>query len=131
MTIVAFPVFEVLTGLSAFILWFLLPSWVYIDARERDVKNAFRWAILTVVTFGFAWAIYLIARPETPGTFHCPECIKELNGTKAFCPYCGFDLSQTFCAQCQYPLKPEWQVCPSCGSGIKENPIKKEKTAEK
>jgi len=95
-------------------LWLLLPTWVYIDARERDVKNAVRWAVLTVISFGFASLIYLITRPQAPVDFHCPECEKELNGTKAFCPFCGFDLSHTFCPQCQYPLNPKWKFCPSC-----------------
>ena len=105
---------HVLFGFSLFFLWLLIPSWVYLDARQRDVKNATKWALLTVFSFGFAAIIYSIVRPAGLTSFHCPECEKELNGTKAFCPYCGFDLSAAFCPQCQYPLKPEWEFCPSC-----------------
>ena len=109
-----FPLFHVLMGLSGFLLWILVPSWVYIDARQRDEKRAFMWAILTVVSFGFALIVYLITRPATIKSFHCPQCQEELNGTKAFCPYCGMDLSKTFCSQCQYPIKADWQFCPNC-----------------
>lgn len=109
-----FPLFHALMGLSGFLLWLLVPSWVYIDARQRDEKRAFLWAILTVVSFGFALIVYLITRPATMKSFHCPQCQEELNGTKAFCPYCGMDLSKTFCPQCQYPIKADWQFCPNC-----------------
>ncbi|NIM11793.1 MAG: hypothetical protein GTO45_06710 [Candidatus Aminicenantes bacterium] len=111
---VLFQLAHILLGISAVFLWLLLPSWVYIDARKRDVKRAFMWAILTVVSFGFAFIVYIITRPAELKTFHCPECEKELNGTKAFCPYCGLDLSSTICPQCQYSIKPDWQFCPNC-----------------
>lgn len=111
---VLFEITHVLFALSAVFLWLLLPSWVYIDARQRDVKRAFMWAILTVISFGFAAIVYIITRPAELKTFHCPECEKELNGTKAFCPYCGLDLSSTICPQCQYSIKPDWQFCPNC-----------------
>lgn len=117
-----FPIFRGFMGFAGFLLWFLLPSWVYIDARERDVKHVFLWVILTIISFGFAFLIYLITRPPTLKSFLCPECQQELNGTKAFCPYCGFDLSGSFCPQCQYPIKPEWQFCPNCRFDMKQKP---------
>ena len=129
---VVFPAFEVLFVLSLLFLWFLLPSWVYIDARQRDVKNATRWALLTVISFGFAWLVYLIVRPAALKAFHCPQCEQELNGTRAYCPYCGFDLSESFCPQCQYPVKSEWQFCPGCRSDLtKKTPAKEEIPVEK
>jgi RNA polymerase subunit RPABC4/transcription elongation factor Spt4 len=111
---------HVVLGISALFIWFLLPTWVYIDARERDVKNVVLWVVLTVISFGFAFIIYLIVRPQAQKAFLCPDCQQELNGTKAFCPYCGFDLSSTFCPQCQYPIKPDWQFCPSCRFDMKQ-----------
>lgn len=120
---------HVVFGMSLFFLWVLIPSWVYIDARQRDVKNAAKWALITVISFGFAAMVYLIVRPAGLKSFYCPECDKELNGTKAFCPYCGFDLSSSFCPQCQYPIKPEWQFCPSCRFDIQQKP--KSKPSEK
>jgi hypothetical protein len=126
-----FRAFEVIFGFSLAFLWFLLPSWVYIDARQRDVKNALLWAFLTVVSVGFAWIVYLIVRPSTLRSFHCPQCEKELNGTKAFCPYCGFDLSHVFCPQCQYPVQSEWQFCPSCRTDLSKKPQPQDETSEK
>ena len=117
-----FKASEIIFALSLTFLWFLLPSWVYIDARQRDVKNAVIWALLTVASIGFAWIVYLIVRPATLKSFHCPQCEKELNGTKAFCPYCGFDLSHVFCPQCQYPVQSEWQFCPSCRTDLSKKP---------
>jgi hypothetical protein len=129
---VIFPAFEVLFVLSLLFLWFLLPSWVYIDARQRDVTNATRWALLTVISFGFAWLVYLIVRPGELKAFHCPQCEQELNGTKTYCPYCGFDLSESFCPQCQYPVKSEWQFCPGCRNDLtKKMPAKEEIPVEK
>jgi hypothetical protein len=125
-----FKAFEIIFALSLTFLWFLLPSWVYIDARQRDVKNAVLWALLTVGSVGFAWIVYLIVRPAALKSFHCPQCEKELNGTKAFCPYCGFDLSHVFCPQCQYPVKSEWQFCPSCRTDLSKKPQTRDEIPE-
>ncbi len=114
------PIFGALAFFSGLILWFLLPTWVYIDAQQRDVKNPGLWAFLTLVSIIFGLIIYLITRPQTLKTLNCPQCDKELNGTKAYCPYCGFDVSSTFCPQCQYPVKPDWSFCPSCRGELKK-----------
>lgn len=112
--------FAVLAFFSGLILWFLLPTWVYLDAQQRDVKNPGLWAFLTLVSLIFGLIIYLITRPQTLKTLNCPQCDKELNGTKAYCPYCGFDVSGTLCPQCQYPIKPDWSFCPSCRGELKK-----------
>jgi hypothetical protein len=122
---------HILFGFSMFLLWLIIPSWVYIDSRQRDMKNAFKWALVTVLSFGFAALIYSIVRPTGTKSFYCPECQKELNGTKAFCPYCGFDLSSTFCPNCQYPVKLEWQFCPSCRFELKQKPEKENSKTNK
>lgn len=114
------PIFGILAFFSGLLLWFLLPTWVYIDAQKRDVKNPILWAFLTLISFIFGLTIYLIIRPATLKEVHCPQCEKELNGATAFCPYCGFDVSSTMCQQCQYPLKPDWKFCPSCRSEIRK-----------
>lgn len=119
---ILFPAFHFILGVSLVLLWMLLPSWVYIDARQRDVKRAGMWALLTVISFGFAWLVYLITRPGTLKSFHCPQCEQELNGSKAFCPHCGFDLSGAFCPQCQYPIRSEWQFCPACRCDLSQEP---------
>ncbi len=99
---------------SGFFLWFLLPSWVYIDAHQRGVSNPLMWAFIALISLVFGLAIYLITRPSTLKSHACPKCEKDLNGGGMFCPHCGYDLAGSFCSQCQYPLKQEWAFCPSC-----------------
>jgi RNA polymerase subunit RPABC4/transcription elongation factor Spt4 len=99
-------------------LWFLVPSWVYIDAQQRHVPRPLLWSLLTLIGNVFALLVYLVSRPTDTGEFRCPQCSKLLNGSKAGCPYCGKDLSAVFCPQCQYPLKPGWSFCPSCRSAL-------------
>ena len=107
--------------ISGLFLWFLVLTWVYIEAKQQDVKNPLGWAFITLISFIiFGLTIYLITRPKTLKSFHCPQCEKELNGTKAYCPYCGFDLSSTFCPQCQYSIKQDWLFCPSCRAELKQ-----------
>jgi gas vesicle protein len=105
-------------------LWFLLPSWVYIDASERDVPRPLLWAALTLVGTVFALMVYLLSRPTELKDLRCPRCSKVLNGSKAGCPYCGADLSTVFCPQCQYPLKPEWAFCPSCRGALSKTEVR-------
>lgn len=114
-------IFAVLAFFSGLTLWFLLPTWVYLDAQQRDVKNPGLWAFLTLVSLIFGLIIYLITRPQTMKTLNCPQCDKELNGTKAYCPYCGFDVSSILCPQCQYPVKSDWSFCPSCRTGLNKD----------
>jgi hypothetical protein len=105
-------------GLSLFFLWVLLPTWVYVDARERGTRRAPLFAFLTVLSSLVGLVVYLIARPEEARTLTCPACGREVNGG-AFCPHCGKDLSSSICAACRYPLKTDWAFCPSCRAEIK------------
>lgn len=115
------PIFGIVAFLSGLFLWFLLPTWVYIDAQQRDVSNPGVWAFITLISLIFGLAIYLITRPSTMKSLHCPKCENALNGGGAFCPHCGFDLSSTYCPQCQYPIKQEWAFCPNCRAEIKQS----------
>ena len=56
---------SLLFGASVLFLWFLLPTWVYLDAKGRGVNSPVRWSILTLVSLVFGLAVYLILRPET------------------------------------------------------------------
>jgi hypothetical protein len=99
-------------------LWILLPTWVYVDARERGVRRAPLFAFLTVISSLVGLVVYLIARPEDGKALVCPGCAREVNGG-AFCPHCGRDLSASFCPTCRYPLKADWAFCPSCRTEIR------------
>jgi hypothetical protein len=110
-----------LAAASLAFLWVLLPTWVYVDARERGVRRAPLFAFLTVISSLVGFVVYLIARPENLKRLTCPGCAKEVNGG-AFCPHCGRDLSSAICATCRYPLKPDWAFCPACRTEIKPQP---------
>ncbi len=118
---------EAVTILPLVFLWFLLPTWVYLDAKKRDVKNIGVWVVLTVVANIFGFIIYLIVRPTAEKVLHCAQCGREINGSKSFCPYCGQDLSKYFCPACQYPVKPDWEYCPSCRGVVNPKDERKEK----
>jgi hypothetical protein len=105
-------------GLAFVFLWILLPTWVYVDARERGVRRAPLFAFLAVLSSLVGLVVYLISRPDDGKTLACPGCGREVNGG-AFCPHCGRDLSASFCATCRYPLKPDWVFCPSCRTEIR------------
>jgi hypothetical protein len=104
-------------GLSIVFLWFLLPTWVYVDAQERSMRRAVLWSALVLISFVVGLVVYLIARPEHTRVLECPGCGREANGG-AFCPHCGRDLSTAFCPACKYPLKPDWAFCPACRAEI-------------
>jgi hypothetical protein len=119
---------EVAAGVSgavavlAFIfLWILLPTWVYVDGRERGVRRIPLFAFLTVLSSLIGLVVYLISRPDEGKALTCPGCGREVNGG-AFCPHCGRDLSASFCGICRYPLKPDWAFCPSCRTEIRGVP---------
>jgi hypothetical protein len=103
--------------LAGLFLWFLLPTWVYVDARERGVRRPMLWSFLVLISAVVGLVVYVIARPEVT-TLKCPGCEREVNGG-AYCPHCGHDLATAFCATCRYPLKPDWAFCPSCRTEIR------------
>lgn len=114
--------FAAATVLSGLFLWFLLPTWVYVDARERGVPRARLWSLLTLISLFVGLIVYLIARPEEAKVLQCPGCGREVNGG-AFCPHCGRDLAGAFCSACRYPLEPDWAFCPSCRTEIRRQSV--------
>jgi hypothetical protein len=109
--------FGAASGLSFAFLWFLLPTWVFVDARERGMPRGPLWSFLVLISLFLGLVVYLIARPEQPAPLSCPGCSREVDAA-AFCPHCGHDLARAYCSACRYPLKPEWSFCPSCRTEI-------------
>ncbi len=106
---------------SLIFLWFLLPSWVYLDAKGRGAQYPVRWAILTLVSLFIGLAVYLILRPEEGVKGTCSNCGRTVN-TEKFCPYCGTPAIHEFCPKCGYPVRAEWTYCPNCQSAIQKVP---------
>jgi RNA polymerase subunit RPABC4/transcription elongation factor Spt4 len=111
--------FGILTAASALFLWFLLPTWVYLDAKGRGIETPARWSILTLVSLVFGLAVYLILRPEAATRGACRSCGRALDGGK-FCPFCGSPAATDFCSKCGYPVRLEWSYCPNCQAPAKD-----------
>ena len=97
-----------------FFLLFLLPAWVYVDARERGGR-ALAWALLTLFTQPLGFTAYLITRPEKPRS--CPRCDFKLREDFLVCPYCGPQAGST-CSNCQSALDSTWRYCPYCQTNV-------------
>ncbi|MBZ5499947.1 MAG: zinc ribbon domain-containing protein [Acidobacteriia bacterium] len=110
-----------LLGASVLFLWFLLPTWVYLDAKGRGVDSPVRWSVLTLVSLVFGLAIYLILRPEEGTKGVCQNCGRTTGGEK-FCPFCGSPATSDFCPRCGYPARAEWTYCPNCQTAIQKAP---------
>jgi len=104
---------------SLIFLWFLLPSWVYLDAKGRGMDSPVRWAILTLVSLFIGLAVYLILRPEDGVKGVCQSCGRTTNSER-FCPFCGSPAICEFCPKCGYPTRAEWTYCPNCQSAIQK-----------
>jgi len=106
---------------SLVFLWFLLPSWVYLDAKGRGVESPVRWAVLTLLSLFIGLAVYLLLRPEEGVRGTCSSCGRAVSADR-FCPYCGSPATHEFCPKCGYPVQSEWTYCPNCQSAIRKAP---------
>lgn len=109
-----------LIAASLIFLWFLLPTWVYLDAKGRGMDSPVRWAVLTLLSLFIGLAVYLILRPEGGGKGICQNCGRATNSEK-YCPFCGSPATSEFCPKCGYPTKAEWSYCPNCQTSIQKS----------
>lgn len=94
----------------------LVGVYVYRDARRRGMNGAV-WTLIAIVTHGLVGLIiYLIVRASHTGR-RCPGCKAPVQQTFNLCPHCGTPLKER-CSQCGIPLEPEWQLCPNCGTSL-------------
>jgi len=56
-----FGVLTVLGGLLRVALLVLITLWVYTDSKKRE-RNTLFWTVLTLVTHGIGWVVYMIMR---------------------------------------------------------------------
>ena len=66
--------------------WVLLPSWVFVDARQRACA-ALAFGLLTLITNLIGWATYLVLRPQHET--RCARCGESVSDAVRFCPWCG------------------------------------------
>jgi hypothetical protein len=121
-------------GLLA-LLWLAVVIWAYRDARQRSRSSLA--AALTVLLVALlpiiGLAIYLLLRPretlieaydraleqeallqqieERPV---CPTCSRPTQPNWFLCPSCHTHLRQP-CPVCNSPLELHWDICPYCG----------------
>ncbi len=116
-----FTISAILFIASIVFLWFLLPTWVYLDARRRGMASPTIWSALTLVSLVFGLAAYLIVRPEDTAGAVCPKCGRTAAGG-TYCAYCGTPVASEFCQACGYPTRAEWLFCPNCQASLKAKP---------
>ncbi|MDN5199797.1 zinc ribbon domain-containing protein [Fulvivirgaceae bacterium BMA10] len=101
------------------VIWYLLPSWVYSDAKRRGVRKPMFWAFMALISHFFGLAIYLIARPKTTVSDGCPRCNKNLPPYSEYCPHCGFQVADQKCPGCHKSVEEDWAFCSACGTNLK------------
>lgn len=121
-----------LCSVFGLVLLFAIAFWTFRDANRRGALGWF-WGILTIITFGVGWIVYLIVRP--PMTLEdrreqeleirareaslsrdyesCPSCFKPVERDFLICPSCMKKLRKP-CIECGKALKLNWGVCPYC-----------------
>jgi hypothetical protein len=104
------PLFGVGLGLSPMLYSFMLPLWVYLDARGRTTK-AVPLALFVWMTNFIGWLTYLVIRPDADRL--CPGCDSTLDPGFRVCPMCGWTGSAR-CHSCGRPARPDWRFCPYC-----------------
>lgn len=97
-------------GVSLLLYLFMLPWWVYLDARPRT-ERALPLAIFVGITNFLGWLTYLVIRPEEQR--QCPACATLLEPGFRLCPCCGWGAASR-CRQCGRPARAEWHFCPYC-----------------
>lgn len=115
--ILVFPLPPALTWgiVSSFLLyWFLVPLWVYLDARQKNGRAPV-WGFLCLFTNVVGLLSYLLA--QSPPTTTCTRCGRLLRPEFNLCPYCGPVAFQN-CPECQAKLEVGWRWCPYCHASL-------------
>lgn len=112
--------FRIITLLFLLTLVLVIPVlvgvYVYRDAKRRGMSAAL-WTLIAVVTPGLVGLIiYLIVRAGFSGC-RCPGCKAPVQSSFNLCPHCGTPLKDR-CARCGTPLEPDWMLCPTCGTTL-------------
>lgn len=102
--------------LMALIVPILIGFYVYKDASSRRM-NAILWALIAVFAPTYiGLLLYLVIRNDY-SNLQCPTCQFPVKPTFTACPSCGTKLKHS-CEQCGHPIEAGWKVCPSCSSTL-------------
>jgi hypothetical protein len=101
--------------LCAIAFWLFLPYWVYLDAGHRGNPKAWAFGLLCLLTNVFGLVVYLLVRPE--GDHNCTVCGALLRPEFRVCPYCGSGPLGK-CTACGQHLRTGWSFCPSCAAPV-------------
>ncbi len=103
-----------------FLLILLIPVivgiYVFRDARKRGMQAAL-WTLVAVLTpslIGFL--VYLLVR-ENYAALKCAKCGTAVKPDYVLCPGCGTRLRAT-CGNCSSAVEQDWIVCPKCASPL-------------
>lgn len=123
------------SGALLILLWLAVVVWAYRDLRARSRSGAA--ALLVVLLVGLlpiiGLVVYLLVRPrETLAEAYdraleqeallqqiedkpvCPTCARPTQPNWFLCPSCHTHLRQP-CPNCNSPLELHWDICPYCG----------------
>lgn len=88
---------------------------VYRDAKKRGM-NPWLWALVSLFGPNFiGLIIYLIVRSNYGKK--CLSCGKQVNPDFQVCPYCGSSLKEK-CSKCGREVASDWNVCPHCNNEL-------------
>jgi hypothetical protein len=123
------------SGALLILIWLAIVVWAYRDLRARSRSGAA--ALLVILLVGLlpviGLVIYLLLRPrETLAEAYdraleqeallqqiedkpvCPTCARPTQPNWFLCPSCHTHLRQP-CPNCNSPLELHWDICPYCG----------------
>ena len=95
----------------------IVGSYVYKDAKKRNMDAVLWTAVVILVPGLVGLIIYLIVRGNSSDAT-CPVCENDVSDSHVLCPYCGNPL-KLCCKNCQTVISPSWKLCPQCGTEIK------------
>ena len=112
---------------SLLLLYLLLVSYVYGDAKRRGMRPVLWTLIALFVPNAIGIIAYFILRESV--LHPCPSCSTPARREYAFCPSCGITLPRA-CPSCHRPVEPIWTHCAHCGGNLPAGELEKEPVPE-